>query len=705
MDNYEQKIYGGVLGKTIGVYIGRPFEGWYKAAIEARFGKIDRYVNEELGVQLVVTDDDLTGTFTFLRILKDSGDYAGTAPDRYGANWLNYIIPDKSILWWGGVGISTEHTAFKNLKNGIQAPHSGTIAQNGKIVAEQIGAQIFIEGFGMVAPGNPELAARLARQAAQVSHDGAAVDAAIIVAAMTSLAFVQNDIAVIMREALKHVQPSSAIYRVHQQVRDWVAADNDWQRTYSRIKDQYGYDKFGGLCHVIPNHALMVMSWLYAGADFDLAMEIINTAGWDTDCNAANVGCVLGIMLGPAKINEKTDWRAGFNDRLLLPTAEGSYSVTDCANVSRQIATIGRKIMEWPTANNQTPPALHNFILPGSLHGYMLEGSRTHKIAVGIKPDTNDHDEVTITNPDGSGMNISGQIRQGQELRLSTPLLAADQSGNYGFIGCSRIQGGNVVRARLCVSSLSATINAKLFLRCFNDETKALDTLLYSAPAILDTTLDCQLELIVPPAAGPVYDVGLEISCSAAADFALVMTELQVSGNAEIDVVGALPVNRDNNLPGWIVYGSNCVNPLLHTARKIQTFVNNDDRGLFCVGTRDWQNYVFTTEFVKFCAQRSGIVVRYQGLERYLALTISGDKLQIIRRCYGEELLFESDYPVSYADKINFKIVAGGEWIEFYLADELLYRWREPVLLDGGVGYLAEQGTCGFERMTLKCFS
>jgi hypothetical protein len=45
-------------------------------------------------------------------------------------------------------------------------------------VAEQIGAQIFIDGWALVAPGDPELAADLARRAASVSHDGAAIHGA-----------------------------------------------------------------------------------------------------------------------------------------------------------------------------------------------------------------------------------------------------------------------------------------------------------------------------------------------------------------------------------------------------------------------------------------------------------------------------------------------------------------------------------------------
>ena len=27
-DDYAERVYAGVLGKVIGVYLGRPFEGW-----------------------------------------------------------------------------------------------------------------------------------------------------------------------------------------------------------------------------------------------------------------------------------------------------------------------------------------------------------------------------------------------------------------------------------------------------------------------------------------------------------------------------------------------------------------------------------------------------------------------------------------------------------------------------------------------------
>ena len=64
---YEEQVYAGVLGKVIGVYMGRPFEGWGKNAIIEHFGRVDRYVAAERKVPLVVPDDDISGTFTFVR--------------------------------------------------------------------------------------------------------------------------------------------------------------------------------------------------------------------------------------------------------------------------------------------------------------------------------------------------------------------------------------------------------------------------------------------------------------------------------------------------------------------------------------------------------------------------------------------------------------------------------------------------------------
>ncbi len=370
--DYEKQVYAAVLGKTIGVYMGRPFEGWWKRSIEPKWGSIDRYVNEDVGKPLVVADDDISGTFTFVKALADfPGDPRGIPPSFFGETWRNYLIENRTILWWGGVSLSTEHTAWMRLKQGVPSPESGSMKRNGKIVSEQIGAQIFIDAFGMVAPGDPDLAEKFADGAARVSHDGEAVLAAKVVARMVAAAFVEKDMEKVLDVGAATLPRDSLIAQVHRDVRGWAREDGDWRKTYDRIFEKYGYDKYGGNCHVIPNHAVMVMAWSYAGSDFFEAQRIVNTAGWDTDCNAANVGTVSALVAGLDHLCDRYDFRTPFADRLIIPTADGTDSVTDCLRVARAIAALGRRVMGWPAL--PPPAALHSFEQPGSLQGWMVE--------------------------------------------------------------------------------------------------------------------------------------------------------------------------------------------------------------------------------------------------------------------------------------------------------------------------------------------
>ena len=119
--DYLERVYAGVLGKIIGVLLGRPFEMWSHQRIMDELGPIRYYVHDRFNVPLVVIDDDISGTFTFVRALEEhwAEGKDGLTPEEVGKTWLNNVIDRKCVFWWGGNGISTEHTAFLNLKKGI----------------------------------------------------------------------------------------------------------------------------------------------------------------------------------------------------------------------------------------------------------------------------------------------------------------------------------------------------------------------------------------------------------------------------------------------------------------------------------------------------------------------------------------------------------------------------------------------------------
>jgi ADP-ribosylglycohydrolase len=678
---YEEQVYAGVLGKVIGVYMGRPFEGMRKPDVVAHWGLVDRYVADERKVPLVVPDDDITGTFTFVRALEDSGRVAETTAADVGQAWLNYIAEHRTILWWGGLGVSTEHTAFLRLQDGIAPPRSGSAELNGQVVAEQIGAQIFIEGFGLVAPGRPELAARLAQRAATVSHDGEAVHGAKVVAAMTAAAFTEKDVDRLLDLGVSVIPPGCLIAQVHREVRAWCREDRDWHRTYERIAARYGYDRYGGGCHIIPNHAIMVMAWAYAEGSFRRAQAIINTAGWDTDCNAANVGSVMGLVVGLEGINREYDFQAPFADRLIMPTAEGTRSATDCLAEALHIARAGRRIMGWPALPAPKEGAAFHFCLPQSRQGFLAERS-AHGMAGTATT-------VNIAGADGA-RRLAVDWREASDrhpVLVSTPLLHEPAGGGYGIMGCSRVAGGQTVTLHGLAESGGARV--RLFLRHYEPATRKPTGMAWSEPVTLAAGGAFTLAVTAPDAQGwPVADLGLAIDGAAVSGGRLLIDRIAIGGNARIALPDALP-RSEHGLLGWVADAE--VIAQRGGIRK------DRGRAVAVTGTADWRDYAVASTVSVHCGELGGLVARYQGLQRYLLLAKTCDALRLVLRFDGEEtVLAERACRWAVDEPHRLELAVRGTRVAARCDGAELFAVEQERLAGGGAGFAVETGLLHF---------
>ena len=132
-EDYLERVYAGWLGKVIGIRLGAAVEGWTYEKIRQVFGELWDYPAEYKNFS---ADDDSNGPLFFVRALEDCGDVEAFSSQDVAEALLNYAPFEHGFFWWGGYGVSTEHTAYLNLRNGIPAPRSGSIQQNGSTMAE-----------------------------------------------------------------------------------------------------------------------------------------------------------------------------------------------------------------------------------------------------------------------------------------------------------------------------------------------------------------------------------------------------------------------------------------------------------------------------------------------------------------------------------------------------------------------------------------
>jgi ADP-ribosylglycohydrolase len=690
-NDYAERVYAGVLGKIIGVYLGRPFEGWTYERIMAELGEINYYVNDKMPGKppLVITDDDIAGTFTFLRALPDYGNTPELTPAQIGQTWLNYIIEGRTILWWGGFGNSTEHTAFIRLKNGIQAPQSGSIEMNGALIAEQIGAQIFIDGWAMVAPGNPELAADLARRAASVSHDGEAIYAAQVLAAMEAQAFVEADIDTLLDVGMSFIPKISVIYRMIADLREWHAGEPDWQRGREKLANLYNYEKYSGNCPVVPNHGLIILGLLYGDSDFNKSMRVVNTAGWDTDCNSGNLGCLLGIKGGLSTFDQGVDWRGPIGDRLYLPAVDGGRAITDAVIETQHIINIGRALAnEQPAAPKDG--ARFNFEFPGSVQGFH-PGEGTTRI-----------ENVSGHSQRGESSLAVHFIGQGSVSTATFILPEELEMAGYRLLASPTLYSGQKVSAAF---SAVGNTNLNLFIKVYNQHDQL--EVVYGPEVALTGGDYIETEWITPDTQGqPIAEIGFECKTESGV---LYLDYLTWAG--EPNVALGRPPGGEKPWEPPLVWRRAWVDGIdLWEAGWPEAYrlIQNDGRGLILQGTREWQDYEVEATITPWLMQAGGIGARVQGMKRFYSLQlVKENKVRLVKALDGDTILGEKAFQWETQRSYHLKIQVSGNRIKAWVDQQLQFDVRDESrpLLGGGVAYVVDQGHLSSQAMSVKPIS
>jgi len=230
-------------------------------------------------------DDDISYTVLSLLLLEEHGIEFDTAD--VARAWLR-LLP-------AGATWTAERAAYCRLLcrmadefvNGADAGFDiGECSDNE--YNEWIGARIRTDLYGWVCPGRPSLAAAMAERDARLSHRGEGVHSAVFVAALGAAIPVCAGIDEAIDLALEYIPGDSE-----------TAAAVTFGRKISAAIDAVDqlHERYKGISpvHSLNNLALVVWALCSARGDFDTAIGNAVMAGWDTDCNGATVGGLMGL--------------------------------------------------------------------------------------------------------------------------------------------------------------------------------------------------------------------------------------------------------------------------------------------------------------------------------------------------------------------------------------------------------------------------
>jgi hypothetical protein len=274
---YEDRVLAAWTAQMIAAQMGFQFE--HKVASTQW---VDQYPKP---LSFAPVDDDYYYEMVAVRALEKYG--AGMTVEQLGRQWL-----ENSAGSWG----SSRHTRELLLK-GVTPPETGHPRYNRLWFS--IGPQFSGDVYGLLAPGRPNLAGKLAREYGRINGYAEGADGAVFVAGMVSLAFRESDPKTIVRQAARLIDPRSPYRQCLDMVIFMSEAGRSVREVADAVEDRW-HIEYPATNNAVPNGGIIAASVWFGEGDFLKSINAAFAGGdfTDADCNAANAAAVVGAMKG-----------------------------------------------------------------------------------------------------------------------------------------------------------------------------------------------------------------------------------------------------------------------------------------------------------------------------------------------------------------------------------------------------------------------
>lgn len=282
-DELRDRIYGGWVGMLVGGLEGLPHEFKYR---DKPRDDLPEFTFLAGGAR---SDDDNDIEWTHLWFM-------------YKEDTLFLPYPRLAEIWRANMnqGIWRANRAARDLMEaGVIPPETGDFRRNPH-AWYNLSGQFAVEAYGLVAPGMPQQAARLAVHYARIAVSGEPLQAAQYWATMVSLAFFHTgSVDELVEKALAATDPASALRAA---IGDAQAAyrscGGDWKAARQQIHEEWLLRRKWNDNSTPLNGALVCLALLYGQGDFYRTLQFAMALGHDADCNAATAGAIIGTWKG-----------------------------------------------------------------------------------------------------------------------------------------------------------------------------------------------------------------------------------------------------------------------------------------------------------------------------------------------------------------------------------------------------------------------